>query len=386
MPENFWQFLMSLIECDLGSGVSRMLDSQANTNTQDSGSQWAERCQYWQAAYEASLPVRKRRERQNAPLILTGHGLSIRVDRGALFIKDGLTHFPQDKREHRFFKGGLDIPPRIVIVDGNGEITLDALDWLDSQDTPLIRLRWDGRIQSIMGKPRYASDPEKVAWQRQTRSIEAARAAFGADLIRQKIKGTLDNLETCFPASDIRGRAMACAEEALAILERSPPQTVPDLIGLEGKVSRAYFRTWRTTPIHWKARERTAVPQDWLTYQSRSALRAKKVPSNRRATHPVNAMLNYAYGMLEIRTRIAIIAEGYDPTIGIVHGDTRTDRDTFVFDKMEPGRPEAERRVLALLKEHEFSAKDFGVSENGTCRMNPQASRLLGLDAQAQRP
>lgn len=31
-------------------------------------------------------------------------------------------------------------------------------------------------------------------------------------------------------------------------------------------------------------------------------------------------MLNYAYGMLEIRTRIAIIADGYDPTIGIVHG------------------------------------------------------------------
>lgn len=122
---------------------------------------WAERCQYWQAAHEASISIRKRRERQSAPLMLTGHGLSIRVDRGALMIKDGLTHFPQDKREHRFFKGGLDIPPRIVIVDGNGEITLDALDWLDSQDTPLIRLRWDGRIQSIMGKPRYASDPEK---------------------------------------------------------------------------------------------------------------------------------------------------------------------------------------------------------------------------------
>lgn len=111
----------------------------------------------------------------------------------------------------------------------------------------------------------------------------------------------------------------------------------------------------------------------------------EKVPSNRRATHPVNAMLNYAYGMLEIRTRIAIIADGFDPTIGIVHGDTRADRDTFVFDRMEPGRPEAERRVLALLNEHEFSTKDFGVSENGTCRINPQACQLLGLDAQVLR-
>ncbi|KAA5805337.1 CRISPR-associated endonuclease Cas1 [Alkalicaulis satelles] len=354
-----------------------MLDSETLQESRADGDEWLERCQYWQAAHDAAMPTRKRRERQSAPLILTGHGLSIRVDRGALMIRDGLTHFPQERRAHRFFKGGLDIPPRIVIVDGSGEITLDALDWLETQDTPLIRLRWDGRIQSVTGKPQYASDPEKVARQRQTRANEAARTAFGANLIRQKIEGTLENLETCFPVSDLRGRAMACAEEALAILESSPPQTVSELIGLEGKVSRAYFRTWRTTPIRWKARDLNAVPQDWLTYQSRSALRAKKVPSNRRATHPVNAMLNYAYGMLEIRTRIAIIADGYDPTIGIVHGDMRTDRDTFVFDKMEPGRPEADRRVLKMIAEGSFSAADFTVSQMGTVKVSPELARLI---------
>jgi CRISPR-associated protein Cas1 len=37
------------------------------------------------------------------------------------------------------------------------------------------------------------------------------------------------------------------------------------------------------------------------------------------ATHPVNAMLNYAYAVLESQVRIATVAQGLDPTIGYLH-------------------------------------------------------------------
>ena len=40
---------------------------------------------------------------------------------------------------------------------------------------------------------------------------------------------------------------------------------------------------------------------------------------NRHATHPVNAMLNYAYAVLESQLRIATVSEGLDPTIGYLH-------------------------------------------------------------------
>lgn len=337
--------------------------------------EWFERCQYWLSAHDASIPKRKRRERQAHPLILTGNGLSMRVDRGSLWIKDGLTHYPQDKREYRFFPGGLDNPPRIVLVDGSGEITLDALDWLAEQDIPLIRLRWDGRVISVVGQTGYAADPEKAAWQSETRANEAARVAFGVPLIRQKIEATLENLAEFFPASPERDRATATAESVLETLEREPPGTVTELLGLEGRTANAYFHAWATMPIRWKTRDRDAVPEDWLTYTSRSALRAKRVPSNRRATHPVNAMLNYAYGMLEIRTRIQAIADGYDPRRGIVHGDHASGRDTFVFDLMEPGRPAAERRVLEMLREHEFAKADFVVTSKGTCRLGASLAK-----------
>lgn len=52
-----------------------------------------------------------------------------------------------------------------------------------------------------------------------------------------------------------------------------------------------------------------------------------------------------------------------------MHGDYASDGDTFVFDLMEAGRPLAERRVLEMLREHEFAKADFAVTKRGTCRV-----------------
>jgi CRISP-associated protein Cas1 len=338
---------------------------------------WAERSRYWLAEYEASVPKRKRRERQAHPLILTGNGMSMRVNRGALVIRDGLTHYPQEVKEHRFFPGSLENPPRIIMVDGSGEIALDAIDWLAAQNIALIRLRWDGRVVSVAGHSGYSADPQNTAWQMETRRDEAKRVAFGIPLIRKKLEGTLANLDAYFPDSAPRERAIRTARAVLAELQSSTPATARDLLGLEGKAAAAYFAAWSTIPIRWKSLDKHPVPEDWLTYKSRSALRAKKVPTNRRATHPVNAMLNYVYGMLEIRTRIQVIADGHDPTRGIVHGDGHSGRDTYVFDLMEAGRPEAERRVLELLDKTDLIAADFVVSSTGTCRVGPQLVRRI---------
>lgn len=361
------------------------MNASVRIDSSDTLDEWADRSQYWLSEYEASIPKRKRRERQTHPLILTGNGMSIRVNRGALVIRDGLTHYPQDSKEHRLFPGGLENPPRILMVDGSGEITLDAIDWLAEQNVSLIRLRWDGRVVSVVGQRGYAADPEKVAWQIETRRDDAARVAFGIPLIRKKFEGTLVNLGEFFPDTAPKDRAVQTAEAALRELDASPPSTVDLLLGLEGKVANAYFAAWSTIPIRWKSLDKQPVPDDWLTYKSRSALRAKKVPTNRRATHPVNAMLNYVYGLLEIRTRIQVIADGYDPTRGIVHGDGSSGRDAYVFDLMEAGRPEAEQNVLSLLKNQNFAAADFPLSNAGNCRVNPALGSFLTNHSQAPR-
>ena len=150
--------------------------------SQDQGSEWADRCGYWLTTLEAGKPKRKRREREVQPLVLNGHGLSVAVDKGTLIIRNGNTHYPAEVREYRFFKGELTLPPRIVLVDGSGNITLDALDWLAEQKVDLIRLSYDGRIITMAGADGYSADRQKVTWQIATRANEEKRMAFAIPL------------------------------------------------------------------------------------------------------------------------------------------------------------------------------------------------------------
>ena len=67
------------------------------------------------------------------------------------------------------------------------------------------------------------------------------------------------------------------------------------------------------------------------------------------AAHPVNAILNYAYAVLQSEVQIKAVADGYDPILGIMHYD-RAGSPAFVFDLMEPERPKVDRAVVAFLK------------------------------------
>ena len=113
--------------------------------------EWAERADYWHDISTASEPRRRKRERRNAPLILSGYGVSLRVERGALIVRSGLTHYPQRREEFRFFKGQLDVPQRIIVLGGNGSLSFSVIDWLSEQDIVLVRMDWDGKSTVVMG-------------------------------------------------------------------------------------------------------------------------------------------------------------------------------------------------------------------------------------------
>ena len=106
---------------------------------------------------------------------------------------------------------------------------------------------------------------------------------------------------------------------------------------------------------------------------------------NRHATHPVNAMLNYAYAVLESQVRIATISRGLDPMIGYLHA-CRRGRVALVYDLMEPLRSRVDRLVLSFVLSHTFAPSDFIQAANGVCRLHPQlAQRIakLGLSDEA---
>jgi CRISP-associated protein Cas1 len=204
---------------------------------------WRVRSAFW-LAETANQAVRKLRDREATSLVLTGHGLALRVERGSLLIRDGNTHFPAKQQEWRFFPGALDVPPAIVVLDGSGDITLDAIDWLATQRIPLIRLRWNGRFSSVLTSGGQAAVASKVHWQQKTRDNPRARLAFAVDLIRQKAENSLQTLEEYLPPSPLRDRACANLARRVKLLKGEPPRTFASLLGFEGGIAGDYF--WHT--------------------------------------------------------------------------------------------------------------------------------------------
>jgi len=344
-------------------------------SAQISGAKWQDRCSFWMGESETRLS-RRRRERETNPLVLTGHGLSLRVDKGCLLVRDGNTHYPAERREWRSFNGALEIPPAFIVVDGSGEITIDAIDWLATQRVPLIRVRWNGEFASIVTTGGQAASAEKVYWQERTRNDPMARLRFARDLIREKALSTLVTMEEAVPQSQVWETAYKNIAARTRLLERRPPRSITELLGIEGSIANEYFRAWSAITLKWKAQRRRPIPDDWRVFSSRSALR-EQVHVNRGATHPVNAMLNYAYGVLVAQTQVRLIAEGYDPMIGVMH-DRESDRGAypaFALDHMEPLRPVVDRAILRLIDNTTFSGGDFSIQPNGVCRLNPEFSR-----------
>ena len=158
---------------------------------------------------------RRRRERSKHALVLCGHGASLRVQAGTLLVRNGFTHYPQQREEFRYFRGDLDRPALIILLDGSGSISFDVLDWLAEQDVPLIRISWTGEVVTVAGAG-YFADPEKVEWQRKMRTDPAARQNFSCDLIRRKIENSLETLAAAIPASENRDRAISKLQAELS--------------------------------------------------------------------------------------------------------------------------------------------------------------------------
>jgi CRISPR-associated endonuclease Cas1 len=338
---------------------------------------WAERNEHWLVSQRRDSGRRAKRARARDPLILCGHGASLRIDRGALLIRDGFTHYPQERREHRFFKGDLNLPPRIVMLDGSGILSFEVISWLAEQNLPLIRADYQGQVVSVIGGSGFATDPERVQWQAETRSDPEKRLEFCCDLIAGKLGNSLRTTLDVLPDSRSRQAAIARAEEGIHALTRRAVASVDQVREIEMRAAGAYFTAWRGVPIKWRSRWKHPVPDDWLTIGSRRSMR-RPMANNRNATHPVNAVLNYAYAMLRSQVHIDALANGYDPRRGILHHD-RDDADAFafVFDMMEPGRPVVDAAVIKFLSGVELTGADFVIRSDGVCRLAPQLARRV---------
>jgi CRISPR-associated protein Cas1 len=352
-----------------------MLENTEIRSTQ-TADEWAIRSEFWLSEFGRSLPIRKARQRNPAPLILNGHGVSMRIENGALVIRDGFTHYPQEQTRYRFFPRDFELPTRIMLLDGSGTLSFEVLSWLADQGVALARIKSDGTVAIVASGAGYAGDRKKIEWQLAMRADMAKRLAFAADLITRKIASSVATLEAHIPASELRDMAVAKAHAGMARLERETFTDMNAIFAIEGECALAYFRSWQGLPVRWKGLSRRPIPQDWHAYGLRSSLATGVKAENRNASHPVNAMLNYAYAVKLAKVQIEAIAEGYDLTIGIMHNSKRGSP-AWALDMIELERAAVDAKILQFVSDHTFTPADFILRKDGCCRLSPQLARVV---------
>ena len=197
---------------------------------------------------------------------------------------------------------------------------------------------------------------------------------FAISKITGKIENSISTLEKSIRRSPAWEKAMEKAYSTLTQLDENHPKSIMQLRVLEANAAASYFRAWKGALIKWRGINRRPIPNSWKEIGRRSSLFLRA--GNRNTSHPVNAILNYAYTVLQSQLQIDAIAQGYDPTIGIMH-EGNNGSASFIFDLMEPFRPLVDRNVLEFVKDHVFDPSDFVIRSDGVCRLNPEMAKCV---------
>lgn len=80
--------------------------------------------------------------------------------------------------------------------------------------------------------------------------------------------------------------------------------------------------------------------------------------------------------------QIQAVADGFDPYAGIMH-HTRPDFPAYVYDLIEPERPNVDASILRFAQSRKFSGVDFVLRGDGVCRLGavdrPDAQSLIQI-------
>jgi CRISP-associated protein Cas1 len=236
------------------------------------------------------------------PLLLAQHGLSLTTKAGTIVLRNRII----DRREAWTPR---EFPYDSVIVEATGGyVTWEALRWLASNGVSVTLLQFNGKPAFValpdapvhaldrIAQLRAHSDPE--------RRLQVARA-----FVEAKVRASVRAVPEC---------AWAAVAPRITTLD--------GLVLYEGRVAEAY----------WRGR---GVVRDYPN-----------------ARDPTNAVLDYAYGLLESRARLTIHRLSLEPSVGFLHQPRET-KSAFVYDVMEPWRTEADDVALALVPK--LASSDF---------------------------
>jgi CRISPR-associated protein Cas1 len=279
-----------------------------------------------------------------------GTALQVRSGELAIRLPDGSErHF--SPRKH-----GL----QHVVLAVSASLTTDALRWLAAEDVMVTVCGRGGEAVGLFGyRPEADMTAAALAARRgqwralldRGRSFEAARA-----IIKSKFENSADTVAS----QAFVGRLDAC-------------NAVTETLIVEGDHALAY---WRALGPSFTLEFSDAVPAVWTRFEARASVTLKsKRRTNRHASTPANAILNYTYGATLNRIIRELLARDLDPAFGFLHAP-KHGRASLAYYVLEILRPAIDRAVIGYAKANIFAKRDFPIIEQ-TVRCGRDVARDL---------
>lgn len=298
-------------------------------------------------------------------LALSGYGIRVAVERGHLVVEDGRG---DERRQARFSRTSRELK-RLVILGHSGSISFDALRWLYDRGCSFSQLDTDGIVLMASGPPGLDD-----AGLRRAQAI-AGTSESGLEIAKRLIRAKLIGQATVAQSIDSCELHPSEIRELALSIDLTP--NIERLRVIESQAAAIYWACWSSVAVRFARRISVRLPIHWHTFGTRTS---PLTQSPRVAANPANAILNYLYAILEAESRLALLAVGLDPGMGVMHADLRA-RDSLACDVMEAVRPSVDAYALELLRSRVFGSGDFFETREGACRLLPPITRTLAESA-----
>ena len=292
------------------------------------------------------------------PLLITGFGTNINVDKRRLIIDNKLENTHYEFYPHQ-------IKHDSVIIDGHtGSISFEAMRWLVKHNITIATLNWNGNLLSVTLPKETVSSKLRLK-QYEIYQNEKRRYNVAYPIVKEKIKQSINLLnELSKYYNDVDVGKISSESEKEAMFKLMSTYNYRNLMMYEGRIADIYW-------------SQLLKVFNKLYPEFKFVSRNNTLNShNRNASDEVNALLNYGYSILESEVRKDLNSIGLDPSISFLH-ELSNSRASLVYDLQELYRWLVDLSVIQLLEEKRLKKSDFIVTENYNIRLGESTAKAL---------
>jgi len=301
------------------------------------------------------------------PLLITGFGTSINVDKRKLIITNRLKDTKLEFYPHKINHDG-------IIIDGHtGNITFEAMRWLSKHNINLTLLNWNGQLlANVMPEQPKSGKLRIKQYQKYLDSTD--RFEIALKIVQAKVEHSLNLLEELskfYESVDIAKIRKSAEKEDLQLLQimktsqnQNISKSIKQLMTYEGRIAGIYLENL------------TAIFNQLSPEFHFTGRKNKSNSRNYNASDEINALLNYGYAILESEIRKTINGIGLDYSVGFLH-EVNQSRTPLVYDIQELFRWLIDISVIQLLEEKKIGKTDFIITESYHTRLGEEIAKML---------